>query len=278
MAPVMTIQPYALFRAAVVRTSQVTPRLRRITFGGPALAGITSAGLDQRIKLFFPLPGQEEPDVPEGDDWYAEFRAMPDDVRPVMRTYTIRDFRPAELELDVDIVLHGNTAGNRTGFGPGSTWAGKAAAGDRVAILAPDARHSPILGYEFKPPADAAWSLVAGDETALPAITAIVESLPAGSRAIVFAEVASLTEVVPMSSAADVSLTWLSRAGKPAVGGGLLREAIGRTAFPDGAPYAWLAGESSAVTDLRRHLVKERDIDKERVYFSGYWLLGSAIE
>ena len=78
-----------------------------------------------------------------------------------------------------------------------------------------------------------------------------------------------------MSSAADVSLTWLSRAGKPAVGGGLLREAIERTTFPDGQPYAWLAGESSAITDLRRHLVNERGIDKELVYFSGYWLLGA---
>jgi NADPH-dependent ferric siderophore reductase len=271
VAPVVNVQPYALFRAGVVRTCQVTPRLRRITFGGPALAGITSAGLDQRIKLFFPLPGQEEPDVPEGENWYPEFRAMPDDVRPAMRTYTIRDFRPAELELDVDIVLHGDT-------GPGSIWAGRASAGDRMAILAPDARHTPILGYEFKQPADTAWTLVAGDETALPAITAIVSSLPAGSRALVFAEVCLLADITPMSSAADVSLTWLSRANKPAVGGGLLREAIGRTAFPDGPPYAWLAGESSAVTDLRRHLVNERGIDKERVYFSGYWLLGSAIE
>jgi NADPH-dependent ferric siderophore reductase len=267
----MTVQPYALFRAAVVRTSQVTPHLRRITFGGPDLAGVVSAGLDQRIKLFFPLPGQDEPVVPEGENWYPEFRALPDDVRPAMRTYTIREFRPAALELDVDIVLHGD-------IGPGSVWAGRAGAGDKVAILAPDARHTPIVGYEFTPPAGTAWTLVAGDETALPAITAIVESLPAGTRALVFAEVDSLAEVTPMTSAADVSLTWLSRAGKPAVGGGLLREAIARTTFPDGAPYAWLAGESSAVTDLRRHLVNERGIDKELVYFSGYWLLGSAIE
>ena len=48
--------------------------------------------------------------------------------------------------------------------------------------------------------------------------------------------------------------------------------------FPDRPPYAWLAGESSAITDLRRHLVNERGVDKENVYFSGYWLLGSAIE
>ncbi|MGH3757809.1 siderophore-interacting protein [Actinophytocola sp.] len=275
MTTTETVEPYALFRATVVRTSQVTPRLRRITFRGPDLAGMASAGLDQRIKLFFPPPGHDEPVVPEGENWYAEFRAMPDDVRPAIRTYTVRDFRPDALELDVDIVLHGD---GHAGSGPGASWAGRAAVGDRVAILAPDARHTPILGYEFKPPADTAWSLVAGDETALPAITAIVESLPSGRQALVFVEVDSLAEVTPMPSAADVVLTWLSRAGAPAVGGGLLRAAIGRTTFPQGRPYAWLAGESSAITDLRRHLVNERDIDKELVYFSGYWLLGSAIE
>lgn len=265
-------QPYALFRAAVVRTTPVTPLLRRITFGGPELAGVTSAGLDQRIKLFFPLAGQREPVVPAGENWYAEFRALPEDVRPVIRTYTIREFRPAQRELDVDIVLH------RGDTGPGTTWAGAAAAGDRVAILAPDARHDTITGYEFKPPADTAWSLVAGDETALPAITSIVESLPAGSRALVYVEVDSLAELTPMTTAADVSLTWLSRAGRRAGRAGLLRAAIDRTAFPAGTPYAWLAGESSTVTDLRRHLVDERGVDRERVYFSGYWLLGSAIE
>jgi NADPH-dependent ferric siderophore reductase len=262
---------YALFRAAVVRTEQVTPHLRRITFGGPDLDGMVSGGPDQRIKLFFPLPGQVEPIVPEGENWYPEFRALPDDVRPPIRTYTVREHRPAGLELDVDIVLHGD-------IGPGSRWAGRAAVGDRIAILAPDARHTPITGYDFTPPADTGWTLVAGDETALPAITAIVGSLPAGHRALVFVEVDSLAEQTPMSSAADVSLTWLSRAGRPAVGGGLLRDAIAATTFPVGAPYTWLAGESSAVTDLRRHLVNERGIDKELVQFSGYWLLGSAIE
>jgi NADPH-dependent ferric siderophore reductase len=57
-----------------------------------------------------------------------------------------------------------------------------------------------------------------------------------------------------------------------------LREAIARTELPAGRPYAWLAGESSAVTGLRRHLVRERGVDKKDVYFSGYWLLGGAIE
>lgn len=264
-------QAYSLFRAEVVAVRQLTPHLRRVTFGGPELAGIVSAGLDQRVKLFFPLPGQPEPVVPDGEDWYARYRALPENVRPFMRTYTIRHFRPAVPELDVDIVVHGDT-------GPGSTWAGGAAPGDRVAILAPDAGHTPILGYEFRPPEDTDWVLLAGDETALPAIGAILETMPAGRQVLAFVEVDSLAEQLPLTSAADVSMTWLSRAGRPAVGGGLLCEAITRTALPDGRPYAWLAGESSAVKDLRRHLVNVRGIDKESIYFSGYWLLGSAIE
>lgn len=262
-------QAYSLFRVEVVGARQLTPHLRRITLGGPDLAGMVSAGLDQRIKLLFPLPGQTDPIVPEGEDWYAEYRAMPDHERPFMRTYTIRYFRPEEREVDVDIVLHGDT-------GPGSAWAGAAKPGDRVAMLAPDAGHTPILGYEFTPPADTDWLLLAGDDTALPAVAAIIESLPAGRRVLAFLEVDSPAEMLPISSAADVRLTWLSRAGRSS--SGLLREAVAGTAFPDGKPYAWIAAESSAVTDLRRHLVNEREIDKELIYFSGYWLLGSAIE
>jgi NADPH-dependent ferric siderophore reductase len=243
--------------------------MRRITFAGPDLAGCASAGHDQRIKLFFPLAGQTEPVVPEGPDWWTEFRAMPDDVRPPIRTFTIRALRDGEL--DVDFVLHGDT-------GPASTWAGRAAPGDRVAILGPDRRHTPILGYEYRPGAGTDWTLLAGDETALPAITAILAALPAGRRTHVFLEVESAREMRPLDCAADVRVTWLSRGGRPATGGGLLRAAIAGSAFPDGRPYAWLAGESSAVTDLRRHLVRDRGIDKEDVYFSGYWLLGSPIE
>lgn len=263
-------QAYSLFRVEVLGARQLTPHLRRITLGGPDLDGMVSAGLDQRIKLLFPLPGQTDPIVPEGEDWYAEYRAMPDHERPFMRTYTIRYFRPEERELDVDIVLHGDT-------GPGSAWAAAAKPGDRVAMLAPDAGHTPILGYEFAPPADTDWLLLAGDDTALPAIAAIIESLPAGLRVLAFVEVDSSAEMLPISSAADVRLTWLSRAGRSS-SDGQLREVVAGTAFPAGKPYAWIAAESSSVTDLRRHLVNEREIDKELIYFSGYWLLGSAIE
>jgi NADPH-dependent ferric siderophore reductase len=264
------VESYILFRVEVVRTERISPHMLRVTFGG-SFAGCVSAGLDQRIKLFLPLAGQTEPVVPEGPDWYTEYRAMPEDVKPPMRTFTIRELRVDQHEMDVDFVLHGD-------LGPASTWAGRAKPGDRVAILAPNALHTPILGYEYKPDADTDWTLIAGDETALPAITGILAAMPAGRRALVFVEVESTEEIRALPCPGDARVTWLSRDGEPAVGGGLLKDAIERTEFPTGRPYAWIAGESSAITGLRRHLVRERGVDKKDVYFSGYWLLGSAIE
>jgi NADPH-dependent ferric siderophore reductase len=265
------VQSYILFRVEVVRVEQVSPHMRRITFGGACLTGCVSAGHDQRIKLFLPLAGQTDPIVPEGPDWYTEYRAMPAETKPPMRTFTIRELRASRHEMDVDFVLHGD-------LGPASTWAGRAKPGDRVAILGPNLLHEPIYGYEYKPDADTDWTLLAGDETALPAITGILAAMPAGRRALVFVEIDSAAEMRPLPCAGDVEVTWLSRDGAPAVGGGLLREAIERTEFPPGRPYAWIASESSAATSLRRHLVKDRRVDKKDVYFSGYWLLGGAIE
>jgi NADPH-dependent ferric siderophore reductase len=259
------VSPYTLCHTEVLRTVQLTPHLRRVTFGGPDLRRCTTAGLDQRIKLFLPRPDQERPPVPTGPNWYDEYRRMADDVRPPMRTYTLRGLRPDEL--DVDFALHGD-------IGPASAWAGRATPGDRVAILAPDARHSPITGYEYQPSADTDWELIAGDDAALPAIAGIVEALPEGRRALVFVEVDSLAEMMPMETVGDVTITWLPRGARS----GLLRTAIENTTFPTGRPYAWLAAESRTATGLRRHLVNERGVEKESVYFSGYWLLGSAIE
>jgi NADPH-dependent ferric siderophore reductase len=263
------VQPYTLFRVEVVRTERLSPSTLRVTFGGPDLALCTSAGHDQRIKLFFPLAGQTDPVVPEGPDWFGEYRAMPDDVRPPIRTFTISGLRAAEHELDVDFVLHGD-------LGPASSWAGRAQPGDRVAILAPDGRYpGEITGYEFKPAEGTDWTLLAGDETALPAITQILAAMPADRKALVFLEVSSTREMRPLDCPAGVRVTWLCHAHD---GGNALLDAIARTEFPAGRPYAWVAGESSVAVELRRHLVRERGLDRKDVYFSGYWLLGGAIE
>ncbi len=109
-------QTYRLFEVALKERRVLSPSLDRMVFTGADVARMKTEGPDQRIKVFFPLPGQDVPQVPSGEDWYPRYRALPDDQRPPMRTYTIRHLRAEQGEVDVDFVLHGET-------GPASRWA-----------------------------------------------------------------------------------------------------------------------------------------------------------
>ncbi|SDN72356.1 siderophore-interacting protein [Allokutzneria albata] len=255
---------YVHFRAQVREVRRITPNMARVTFGGPDLAGLTSAGKDQRIKLFFPLPGQDRPVLTSGPSWYQDYLAQPEDVRPVMRTYTLRAHRPERNEVDVDFVLHGDT-------GPASTWAARAQRGDHIGLLAPNALHTPILGYEYHPASGTDWHLLAGDETALPAIGGIIESLPAGAVAKVFVEVPEEADRQEIRSAADVEITWLAHHHGPS----RLVDTVRAAQLPSGQAYAWIAGECTVVKHLRRHLLRERGVAKDALYFSGYWRRGA---
>ena len=103
----------------VRRSRRVTPGMVRVTLAGDELAGFPGAGPDRRIKMFFPLPGQERPAVPRastgGPVWPAG------EARPAIRTYTVRRFDASAGELDVDFVLH-------AGHGPAAAWAREAPA------------------------------------------------------------------------------------------------------------------------------------------------------
>ena len=255
--------PMRLYDVHVGRVRRLSPRMARITFGGADLAHFADDGPDQRMKLFLPVPGRDAPDVPRGDDWYTRWRAMDPAVRPIMRTYTVRAARPADAELDVDFVLHGDS-------GPASAWAERARPGDRAAIFGAYAEHHPLP--------DARWHLIAGDETALPAIGAIIDGLPAGTPARVFVEVADDAERRHLTVAPDVDVTWVPRGGAPAGETSVLQAAIRGADMPDDDPYAWVAGEASTVRDIRRHLVRERGIAKESITFMGYWRRGGPIE
>jgi NADPH-dependent ferric siderophore reductase len=291
----------------VSRVARLSPSFLRITFTGAELDECAPNGFDQRIKVLLPLPGRGVRDCPRGADWYAEWRALPEDRRNPIRTYTVRAARPHLRELDVDFVLHGST-------GPASAWAERATIGDEVALIAPNARFpGPTGGIEWRPPAAAAQLLLAGDETAVPAVCAIVEALPPGRPARVLLEVPTSGDVLPLPPSPGVRVTWLPRwtpdAAVPAVRGALLTDAVvaaareltgpsGPTtieplddaevdgallwdvpaddALPPRSPdlYAWLAGEAGVVKGLRRHLVQEAGLDRRAVAFMGYWRMG----
>ncbi|MFD5078283.1 siderophore-interacting protein [Streptomyces sp. NPDC058371] len=278
--------PFRFFSLQVVRTRRLGPSLLRVTFAGPDLHAFASAGRDQSLSLFLPHPGQSEPAVPIelGDGWWHGWRELPDDVRAVMRSYTLRALRRDPDEIDIDFALHGVEPGAARPAGPAARWAARAGAGDRVLLLGPAIEDNRAI--RFRPPADTDLVVMWGDETAVPAATAILESLPAGTRARVWLEVHHAGDIQDVVTEADAEITWLVRDEVPhrpkGVGGAPTPTALDaiRDAQlpPAAAPYAWIAGESGGVKELRRHLVRERGFDRRRVTFVGYWRRGLSEE
>ncbi|MBD0707854.1 MULTISPECIES: siderophore-interacting protein [unclassified Streptomyces] len=258
--------PFQFFRLQVDRTRRLGPSLVRITFAGEDLKNFAAGGRDQSLSLFLPQPGRPEPLLPPLDnpDMYAilgAWRAMPDDERAVMRSYTVREQRTGPDEIDIDFALHEDG-------GPACRWAGRAASGDRVVVLGPAVADN--TGVRFRLPEDADSVLIWADETALPAASAILEWLPADTRAQVFLEVPYSGDRVAPATRADATVTWLVREeGAPSA-----VDAVRGTELPGEAPYVWIAGESGAVKALRRHFVRDRGLDRRRVTFVGYWRKG----
>ncbi|CCG02063.1 siderophore-interacting protein [Blastococcus saxobsidens] len=301
----LQIPAYRTFPVRVSHVQRLSPSFLRITFTGPEMTDFSSNGFDQRIKVMLPLPGRSVLDCPAGNDWYGAWRELPPERRMPIRTYTIRALRPEQREVDVDFVLHGAT-------GPASAWAERAAVGDEVVLVGPNARFpGPTGGFEWHPPADASCLLIAGDETAVPAICAIVETLRPGRRGKILLEVPTAADALDLVAPDGVEITWLPRwpddGTAPTARGELLTAAVvaavdeladvrtpgvvlddvdvdagilwevpGEDALPrrSSGVYAWLAGEAGVVKSLRRHLVQDVGIDRRSVAFMGYWREG----
>ncbi|MFJ8248718.1 siderophore-interacting protein [Streptomyces sp. NPDC094466] len=245
----------------VTDVERITPRTARISFTADELPGLLEDRPDQQLKLCLPRPWQAVPRLPEQDAddpygmrWYEAFLAIPEAERPWMRSFTVRAYDRERNAMAVDFVLHGDG-------GPASRWGAAARVGDVLGMVGPSSLYA-------RPLPAARRMLLAGDEAALPAIATVLEALPAGTGAVVFAEVADAAEERELPAAAGGSeVRWVHRDR-----GGSLEAAV-REAGPvlDGVDAAWVAGESSAVRALRRHLVEERHLPKPAVEFSGYW-------
>lgn len=292
--------PFLLHRARVARRRRVSAGFVRVTFTGPTLDRFADPGFDQRIKLILPAADGTLDGMPLTDDWYAVWRELPEARRPVIRTYTTRAVRPGLQEVDVDLVVH-------EPCGPAGRFAQACSEGDEVVLCGPNADAAPGAGgIDFRLPASARRVLIAGDETALPAIARILQDLPPHVAGSVVIEVpheddgsqlpdhpASTVEVL-VRGAAPVG-TLLAPAVRRAaegmfdrgsaeapedvdVDGGILWEVPGDGAVPvvNGPCYAWLAGEAGVIKALRRMLVAELGVDRRSVAFMGYWRTGRA--
>lgn len=237
--------------ATVVRNERLTPRMARITLHHPDFTQFRSAAYDDHVKLFFAPPGAPLalPEIgPNG-------LSFPPGARPEGRDYTPRRIDLAAGEVVIDFVLHGD--------GPAARWASAAGPGDTVGVGGPRA------SFVVREPYD--WYLLAGDETALPAIGRRIEELPAGAFAIAVVEIADAEERQIVHAAARLELRWVFRNE-----GRTLVDAVRAMPLPPGTGYAFVAGESAMSAALRTHLIEERAMSRGNVKTAGYWRRGEA--
>ena len=236
-------------RIEVARLQPLSPHMVRITFTGPDLAAFGWSGPAAHLKLIVPDAGSHEAALP-----------LPDGPRSLlMRTYTPRRFNAQAAELDIDFVLHDH--------GPAGRWATRAQVGDRLVVM------GPAPGYKIDPAAE--WFVLAGDNTALPAIETILAELPANVHAQVLVEVVDAQEQRPLHSAAKVDVHWLPRGPDAQQAGEPLEAALrALPPLPAGPGCVYVGCEAAAMRRIRALLVNERGVDRSRLVTRGYWKLG----
>jgi NADPH-dependent ferric siderophore reductase len=252
-----------LTRLSVLRAHDVTPAMRRLVLGGPELSQLVerwSGDTDAYVKIAFLAPGV---DYPEQID-LAEIReSHPAEHWPVLRTYTIRRLDPEAGELWIDFVVHGDE-------GLAGPWATRAQVGEVVHLRGP--------GGAYRPDPEADHQLLVGDEAAIPAILAAIESLRPGQRATAFVEVDGPEHEQPVVTDGDVEVHWLHRAPAHAGTTTLLDEAVRAWPWPGGRVQIFVHGESGLLKSVRPYLVKERGVERRDVSVSAYWRLGETEE
>jgi len=219
----------------VTGADQVTPRMRRVSLTADLHAFDPKAGQDMVLML------------PDGAGGLGR------------RHYTIRSFDRAASRIDVDVVLHGDST-------PGTRWALQSRAGDEVLAFGPRGRNV------IQPGAD--WRLFVGDETCIPPIFAMIETLPAGSKAHAIIEVAADDDRQDISTQADVTIDWISRGGAHAEPlSAALIERLAAYPLPAGRGHVYVLGETSTIR-RQRHDLLARGLGKDQIFGEGYWRPG----
>lgn len=246
-------EPPRFRRVAVRRVERLSPRLVRVTFAGDELAGLTVDQPAASVRLLVPSLGVHELVMPA---WNGNEFLLPDGRRPAIRTFTPRRTDPDAHELDLDIVVHGG--------GVASEWAAGAEVGAQAAVSGPG------RGYTVDPEAPA--FLLGGDETAIPAISQLLETLPPERPVRVLVEVADPAARIALPDRPGAAVEWHDLA--PAAPPGEALAAAVREADLAPGTRVWAAGEAAAVQRIRRHLFQDRGLPRAHAAVRGYWKHG----
>ena len=236
----------------VEHCERIAPRMVRVVLGGSGLDEFTSTGFtDEYVNVQF---------APDGAPYAVPFdvaaaRALGAGRRPIARRFTVRAWDEETRRLTVDFVTHGDE-------GVGGRWADRAQPGDLLQFLGPSG------GY--RPDPDADWHLMVGDESALPAIAASLEAVPAGRPVVAVLVVDGPDHQIPLDSPGDVDVRWLHR-GEQADSTDRLVQTVASLDLPGGVVHGFVHGEAGETRAVRKHLLLERSLPKERLSISPYW-------
>ena len=248
-------EPPAFRHVEVRRVEHLNPRMVRVTLGGAELAGFTIDQPAASVRVLLPTPGGSDLVVPS---WNGNEFLRPDGRRPTIRTLTPWRFEPDALELDVGIVVHGG--------GVASDWALSAEPGAPAAISGP--------GRGYAVDLDAPAYLIAGDETAIPAITQVLDAVPDATPVQVRVEAAHSDGRLALPEHPGATVEWCDLP-PGATPGDALAAAVRDVELPDGT-RVWAAGEAAAVQRIRRHLFDDRGLPRAQTSVRGYWKHGRA--
>lgn len=248
-------EPPAFRRVHVVRVERLTSRMTGITVSGPDLTGFAVEQPAASVRLLIPAPGSVELVVPE---WKGNEFLLPDGSRPAIRTLTPRRVSTQPLELDLDVVIAHR--------GILADWARNASAGNPAAVSGPG------RGYEID--REAREFVLAGDETAIPAIGQLLEQLPDHTQVTVLVEAGNRTAEMELPPHPGATVEWIrARAGEPPAM--TLAERFESLDIPAGARL-WAAGEAAAMQRIRRHVFGVLGLARSRATVRGYWKWGRA--
>lgn len=245
------------------RAEQISPNFVRVTLAGGDLDTFEPLGFDQWFRLGIPVPDGIALDrLPERLDTrsYLRYMLLPKNTRPVIRNYTVREFRPdgpEGPELDIDFVVHGTE-------GVAGPWAVSARPGAQIAFIDQGCGWKPGVADHY---------LLVSDETGLPAVAGVLRDMPRDAIGNAVIEVADLADAQQTGAPNGMTVHWVVRqaGSRP---GALALETAKSLELPAGTPYVFVVGESALATGLRRWAVSEVGVPKANVTFCGYWKLG----
>ncbi|MGO9035245.1 siderophore-interacting protein [Mycobacterium sp.] len=255
----------------VVRREELTSHMFRVVLGGSGFGTFTpSKFTDSYVKLVFVGDDVDMASLPQPLT-LDSFADLPPAEQPVVRTLTVRRADPAAREIAIDVVVHGE-------HGAAGLWAATAEPGQPVYLMGPSGAYAP------DPAAD--WHLLAGDETALPAISVALEALPANAIGQAFIEIAGPEDEIPLTAPQGVRIDWIYRGGRADLIGedragdfAPLIEAVKSAPWLPGQVHAFVHGEAQVVMhNLRPYIRKDREVDAKWASISGYWRRGRTEE